>query len=149
MPLICVGNNLLFYFRPSPYGKINTNDFGSDDMYGILGRINLTNGNIEDAIKVQNAGSRPAFFKYDNQVYLFTNVYSRSYFQILNVDVNNLQKTVIYSEGYGGYNYPSFFVDGETIYILYTGLNMPVSYYIPKSIGNADIRNILLSLFSV
>ena len=148
LALAYVSGYVVFFFRPSPAGKNNTGNFGGDDMYGILGKIDVSTGEVVQAVKVQNIGSRPAFFTYDNQLYLFTNTYSRDFFEIISVDTTTLDHSVITSEGYGGYNYPSFCVDNTTIYILYTGQNMPVSHYTPRSVENADVRDTLILLFA-
>ena len=147
LPLAYVSGYLLFYFRPSVAGRGKTNNFGDDSMYGILGKIDISDQSVVQASKLQNCGSRPAFFWYEGTLYLFTNTYNRDNFEIVEIDTNYIYQSIVYSEGYGGYNYPSFAVDGTTIYFLHSGKGMQVSKYTPRSIGNADIRNTLLSVF--
>lgn len=152
MPLVYANDKLFFMIRPET-GAANSDQeevIGTDASFGIVGSVDPTTGILLEKAKVSNCGSRPVFYMYGGIVYLFTNPVDRTNFEILRIDTNDINKSVVYAQGHGAYNYPSFAVDdgNYTIYVLRSDNNMQVSRFSPASFNVDDISEKLYDLFT-
>lgn len=140
-------NNGYVYFCVRPDSTIvNTQKnsaFGNYSDIAIVGKIAVSDGKLKDAVKVYNCGSRPAFFTVSGNVYLFTNPYDRTHGQIIRINTAILAESEIIAEFVGGYSYPSFFVDGTTIYTLVSDNFMRLSKFTLPNISEADVQSAL------
>lgn len=140
-----------FCIRPDDY-TVNTNRncaFGNYSDIAIVGKIAVSDGTLKDAVRVYNCGSRPAFFMVNSNIYLFTNPVDRSHGQIININTSILAESDIIAEFVGGYSYPSFFVDGTTIYTLVSDNFMRLSKFTLPNITESAVQTALYSALNI
>ena len=128
--------------------RINNSAFGNYSDIAIVGKVAVSNGKLNDSVKVYNCGSRPAFFTVSDEVYLYTNPYDRAHGQIIKINSTILAESEIIAEFIGGYSYPSFFVDGTTIYTLVSDNFMRLSKFTLPNISEATMQNALYTVLT-
>lgn len=151
MPVAYYNGYVYFCIRPDG-NNVNKNRncaFGNYSDMAILGKVAVSDGTLKEAARVYNCGSRPAFFVVGNNVYLFTNPIDRSHGQIISINTSILAESDIIAEFVGGYSYPSFFVDGTTIYTLVSDNFMRLSKFTLPNITESALQTALYSVLNI
>jgi len=124
--------------RPHPNKDINNNTVYTNNTAGILVKLDL-NANIKEYCMVPNCSSRPAFFEVNNELYLFSNPYTRNNFEIYKIDTANIMNSLKIIEGYDGFSYPSFSVFDNIVYMISSNNKIMISKFTLPNISEGDI----------
>ncbi|MBQ9196553.1 MAG: hypothetical protein IJ157_04840 [Clostridia bacterium] len=118
MPIAYINNTLCFAIRPRYAG------------YGIYGQIN-DGKKLINLCYYSNCSSRPTFIIDDNVLYLVTNPQDRNKMQMIRIDRDFAQNSLVVADCQLPLNYPSFVLDRSdyTMYVLRSNNHMEISKF--------------------
>lgn len=146
---ICDNNGYL-YISIRPFYKISnegTKTLPSSNLYGEVVKLKISSKEIVDRTYYRTVSSKTFFYKYNDEIYLITNVGNRRDAEIIKINKDELKSsTIIARIDNSSYSYFYAFVYNNIIYTSYSSSGISISKFNPifeeKSIIEGKIKNI-------
>ena len=145
----CKDGYLYVSQRPMyPRSNVSSATKGSNSGYGVLAKWDIVNERWVDSVKIMNCSTKPAFFEYDDTLYMIANPKSRTNTDVYSIDELELKNSDIIQQAINGYNYPSVSVSNNTIYMSHSGNRLEVTSFRIAPYSKNDVKNNIMSLFN-
>lgn len=145
-----VGDYLYYALRQTYERNVLTGvDIPDGKTSIVLARYNLLTNEWIEIIEIPDCSSRPCFFEYNDNLYLWHCAKGRDYGSILKIDQRAIDISYVVQYAHKYSNYPSVFVYNDTLYVTVSYSGVQLKSFTLSTISETTIDNAFKTLLSI